>query len=134
MASALQLPGMDIGNRMNYTEPEDGMVMAAMLVARQEKQEELAQTLEALLGKALAQAGCLEGMVTQDLGGRPRFLLYLSWESRDAMKTYTGSEGFQILLGASSFLLREPARFRFFGYPAQGDNPYFLMLRPEARS
>jgi len=93
---------------------DDRMGMAALLVAQAEKQGELVQTLSALLGEARSQAGCLEGMAAQDLGGQPRFMLYLCWQDQDALERYTGSEGFQVLLGASTTLLTEPARFRFF--------------------
>jgi quinol monooxygenase YgiN len=95
----------------------DGPIfMATLLVARPEKRNELVQTLEALLGVARSLPGCTDGMAAQDLDGQPRFLLYLSWDSRAARDRYTASEGFQVLLGASSVLLTEPVRFRFFQF------------------
>ena len=96
----------------------ESMAMTALLVARPEKQEELLQALKPLAEEARAQPGCLQCLAAQDLEGRARFLLYLCWKDRDGLNRYAASRGFQILLGASSILLAEPASFRFFGADA----------------
>jgi len=93
-------------------------VMTALFSARPEKQEELSQTLRSLLPNIKAQPGCLECMVGQDLGGGAQFFLYLVWQNLACMEAYLGSEGFRVLLGASS-TLTAPTAFRFTA--AQGE-------------
>lgn len=97
---------------MKQQVPGEERVMTALLTARPEKRDELIQTILLLSEKARAQAGCLDCMVGQDLGGQPRFLFYLLWKDQFALETYMGSEGFRILLGASS-TLAVPAEFHF---------------------
>jgi quinol monooxygenase YgiN len=113
---------------MNHASTDGPIIMATLLVANPKKRDELVQTLEALLWAARNLAGCKGGMAAQDLDGRPRFLVYLSWDGRAALDRYTASEGFQVLLGASSVLLAEPARFRFFRFDAPD------AIEPESRA
>ena len=109
---------------MKHGSKEGPIVMATLLVGRPDWRNELVQTLEALLREARSLPGCMGGMAAQDLDGQPRFLFYIKWDNRAALDRYTASEGFQVLLGASTVLLTEPARFRFFRFDApQGAKP-----------
>lgn len=88
------------------------MVMTAVLRAQPEKREELSQTLQSLVARINDQPGCLECLAGQDLGGDSQFFLYLVWENLGCMEAYMASEGFRVLLGASS-TLAAPTNFRF---------------------
>jgi len=88
------------------------MVMTAVLCAQPEKQKELSQTLRSLLAKTKDQSGCLECMAGQNLGDESQIFLYLVWRNLGCMEDYMASEGFRLLLGASS-TLAAPTNFRF---------------------
>lgn len=111
------------------------IIMAALLMARGDKRDELVQILKALLEEARNRTGCRGGMAAQDLDGSPGFLVYLSWDDHAALNHYTSSEAFKVLMGASTILLAEPARFRFFRFDAPDDIPSgfrSLLERPPA--
>ena len=87
-------------------------VMTALLTALPEKQEEFSQVLLGLRGQISAQAGCMDCVVGQDVGGPHRFLLFTVWRDLRSLEAHLASEQFRILRGAMN-ILSAPAEFRF---------------------
>ena len=78
--------------------------MTALLSAKPDKQEELANTLKFLMAGIRSQAGCLDTLAGRDLGGTPRFILHSTWKDGPSLARFMDSEDFKVLRGASSIL------------------------------
>jgi quinol monooxygenase YgiN len=86
-------------------------LLTVLLTAHPSKQTEFLQTLEAL-GRDLASVpGCIECVVAKDVGGGPRFVLFMAFRDQKSLEAQLGSESFRILRGAMD-ILSEPAEFR----------------------
>ena len=79
-------------------------VMTALLTARPDAQEELLQTLRGLASEIERLPGCTTCLLAQDVGGGPRFLLYMGWKDPQAMRAGMASEAYRVLRGATSTL------------------------------
>jgi quinol monooxygenase YgiN len=86
-------------------------LLTVLLTAQVAKLTEFQQTLEAL-GRELAGApGCLECVVTRDVAGTPRFILFLAFRDIRSLEAQLVSDSFRILRGATD-ILSEPAELR----------------------
>ena len=90
------------------------MVMTATLTTKQEKKEELFQTLGSLFEGIRTQPGCRECMASQDVVGEPRFHIQIGWKDSLALETFLATDVFRILMGAMN-VLAEPAEFHLVG-------------------
>ena len=87
-------------------------VLSAILVSRPEKQDELRQTLEALRTQIVGSDGCLECVVSRDVSGGPRFILFMVWKDARTLDGFLSSDDFRILRGAMG-VLSAPGEFRY---------------------
>jgi hypothetical protein len=67
--------------------------------------------LEALRRELAAGPGCLECVVTRDVCGTPRFVLFLAFRDLRSLEAQFVSDGFRISRGARA-VLSEPAELR----------------------
>jgi quinol monooxygenase YgiN len=86
--------------------------MSAILASRADKRDELLQTLEALRGRIAGTAGCLECVVSRDVSGEPRFVLFMVWKDARSLDGFLLSEDFRILRGAVG-VLSAPGELRY---------------------
>lgn len=87
-------------------------VLSAILSSRADKQEELLQTLEALRGRIAGTDGCLECVVSRDVSGDPRFVLFMVWHDARSLEQFLLSDDFHILRGAMG-VLSSPGELRY---------------------
>ena len=90
---------------------ESAKLLTVLLTAKSAKQTEFLQTLEALGQQMAAAPGCIECVVTQEVSGSPRFILFLAFRDLASLETQLTSASFHILRGAMD-VLSQPAEFR----------------------
>lgn len=78
--------------------------LTALLKVREGAQAELVQTLRGLAQDLEQQPGCRQCLLSQDVGGGPRFLLHVAWGDPEAMARSMASEPYRVLMGAMSTL------------------------------
>jgi quinol monooxygenase YgiN len=86
--------------------------LSAILASRVDKQDELLQTLEALRGRIAGTDGCLECVVSRDVSGQPRFILFMVWKDSRSLDGFLSSDDFRILRGAMG-VLSSPGELRY---------------------
>jgi quinol monooxygenase YgiN len=96
--------------RLNST-GKSSKLLTVILTANAEKQTEFQQTLEALRLQIAAAPGCTECMVTREVSGAPRFILFLVFRDQRSLEAQLASDNFRVLRGAMD-ILSEPAEFR----------------------
>ena len=72
-----------------------------------EKQKEVVQTLQSMMGLLEQETGCLSYWFLCDLEDKNLFCLLEEWENREELDRHLKSDIFGILLGTKS-LLRQP--------------------------
>ena len=98
-------------------------LLTVLLTAKAAKQTEFLQLLEAIGGEIAASPGCIECVVTREVSGSPRFILFLAFRDLRSLEAELTSENFRILRGAMD-ILSEPAEFRIAtADPAVGFSP-----------
>lgn len=103
----------------------ESRILTALMTARPETCEELAQTLRPLVMESRSQEGCIESMVGRDLDGRPVFLVYFVWRDHASLETYLESDGYAVLLGAARTLAGD-AQIQFTTWDGVHLNPLHL--------
>lgn len=86
--------------------------VTTLLTAKAGKREELLQILQSILDQVRDDPRIIEAVVAESVHGSNLFVIHLIWEDATALGAYLASEGFKIMLGASS-ILSEPAKFSF---------------------
>ncbi len=88
------------------------MIIAQLTMkARQEKQEELLQTMLAMIEVMPGEPGCRKYQVFRNIKNPDSFSSISEWDSRNNLHLYLKSDKFSILLGTKS-LLSTPMQLR----------------------
>jgi quinol monooxygenase YgiN len=86
-------------------------IVTALLTPFPGKQAEFLQTLEGLRAEIGRSPGCLECIISQDITGQARFIVFIAWNDLESMEAHFASEHFRILRGAAD-ILSAPSDFR----------------------
>jgi len=90
---------------LKLSEPTlSALSLTALLKVREGTQAELVQALRGLAQDLEQQPGCRQCLLSQDVGGGPRFLLHVAWGDPDAMTQGMASEPYRVLMGAMTTL------------------------------
>jgi len=84
------------------------MKLTIEMKARQEKAQELDQTLHALLPAIRKEKGCLACRVCRDLEDSGKFFLEIDWDARASLEQFLNSLRGGALLGAIDLLSESP--------------------------
>jgi len=86
--------------------------VTTLLTAKTGKREELLQILQSIVDEVRSDPRVLQAVVAQAIHSNDLFVMHIIWENAEGLGSYLASEGFKVMLGASS-ILSEPAQFSF---------------------
>lgn len=101
------------------------------MVAHQEKQEEIMQTLGMLIESMRREKGCRNYQVYQNIMNENWFSSYGEWDSHDELDRYLRSDKFSVLLGMKS-LLSDPMQIQILTVSHSEGIEFIRALRGKA--